>query len=153
MHLSRTTFLGMRTASCILLILFLLGASHVMPAAEREGCSVCGMYLDLYARTLFVISLDDGSIRSACSLACAARIMNEDNAHVKDVKVANFLTGELIDARSAFFLEGSDVPGVMSSTSRVAFSSQKAARDFRKRHGGRIVTFDEAVRDQLKELE
>jgi copper chaperone NosL len=152
MHLERTMIPGMKTASCILLTLFLLAASS-LPAAEREGCSVCGMYLDLYAHTRFAMTLDDGSSRFACGLACAAKIINENKAHIKEIKVANFLTGDLIDARSAFFLEGSDVPGVMSNTSRIAFPSQNIAQHFRKKHGGRIVTFDEAVRDQLKELE
>jgi nitrous oxide reductase accessory protein NosL len=142
-----------KTASWCIISVILLVAPSLAPAAEREGCVICGMYLDIYAKTRYTITLDDGSTRSACSLVCAAQIIRDHEGRVTDVKVGNFLSGEQIDARTAFFLEGSDVPGVMSNTSRIAFPSQKAARDFRKKHGGKIVTFDEALRNQLKERE
>ncbi len=137
----------------ILSVFFVFFVSASSRAAEREGCAICGMYLDMYAKTRYAITLDDGSARSTCSLACATRIMDENKGHVKDIKVGNYLSGELIDARSASFLEGSDVRGVMSRTSRIAFPSKQDALEFQKKHGGKIVTFDEAVRDQVKERE
>jgi copper chaperone NosL len=142
-----------KAASCLVFALFLFAAFSPAPAAEREGCVLCGMYLDIYAKTRYTITLDDGSSQSTCSLTCAARIINEHKGRTRDVKVADYLTGKMIDAQSAFFLEGSDVPGVMSNTSRIAFPSKKAVQDFRKKHGGRIITFDKAVRNELKERE
>jgi copper chaperone NosL len=142
-----------KAASCFVFALFLFTAFSPAPAAEREGCVLCGMYLDIYAKTRYTITFDDGSSQSTCSLACAARIMNEHKGRTRDVKVGNYLSGELIEARSAFYLEGSDVPGVMSNTSRIAFPSKQAAQDFRKKHGGRIITFDKAVQNELKERE
>jgi copper chaperone NosL len=138
-------------ASLCLLVLLLFTIPALAQTADREGCVICGMYLDMYAKTRWVITLDDGSSQSTCGMACAAEVIDSHKGHVKDVKVADFRSGALIDARSAFFLEESDIPGVMSYTSRIAFSSKEAARDFRKKHGGRIVHFDEALRNQLKE--
>jgi nitrous oxide reductase accessory protein NosL len=86
-------------------------------------------------------------------LACAARGINENRERVREIEVASFLTGEPIDARTAVYLEGSDVPGVMSHTSRIAFPTREEARTFRKKHGGKIVSFDEAVRNQLRDQE
>ncbi len=140
-----------KIVSFCLLSLSLLAAASPAPAGEREGCAICGMYLDLYAKSRYTITFDDGSSQSTCSLACAARTINDRTGHIKDIKAGDFVSGELIDARSAFILEGSDVHGVMSSTSRIAFSSQKAAQDFQKQHGGKIITFEEALRNQLKE--
>ncbi len=140
-----------KAVSFCVLSLLLLTTAFPAPAAERDGCAICGMYLDLYAKTSYTITFDDGSSRSTCSLACAARIISDQKGHIKDIKAGDFVSGELIDARSAFILEGSDIRGVMSSTSRIAFSSLKAAQDFQKKHGGKIVTFDEALRSQLKE--
>jgi nitrous oxide reductase accessory protein NosL len=153
MRFLRKNITIVKTASCFVFVLLLFLALSPAPAAEREGCVLCGMYLDIYAKTRYTITLDDGSSKSTCSLACAARIMNEHKGRIRDVKTADYLTGKLIDARSAFILEGSDVPGVMSNTSRIAFPSKKAAQDFRKKHGGRIITFDEAVRNELRERE
>jgi copper chaperone NosL len=142
-----------KAASCFVFALVLFSVFSPASAAEREGCVLCGMYLDIYAKTRHTITLDNGSSRSTCSLTCAARIMNEHKGRIKNVKVGNYLSGELIDARSAFYLEGSDVPGVMSNTSRIAFPSKQAAQDFRKKHGGKIITFDKAVQNELQERE
>ena len=141
--------LSIKTASFVFFCILFAALPPILNAAEREGCVICGMYLDLYARTRFVISFDDGSTQSTCSLACAAEIINKNKQKLKDIKAGDFLTGELIDARKAVYLEGSDVPGVMSYTSRLAFSSKKEALSFKKKHGGKIISFDDAVRNQL----
>lgn len=143
----------MRAASFILLLVLLPVTLPLAHAAEREECSLCGMYLDLYAKTRFVIVLNDETTRYACSLACAARIIDENGEGVRDIRVASFMTAELIDARSAVYLEGSDVPGVMSYTSRLAFPTRKDARAFQRKHGGKILSFDDAIRNQLRDRE
>ena len=141
--------LPIRTASFVFLCILLSSLLTPLYAAERESCVICGMYLDLYARTRYVISFEDGSTQSTCSLACAAEIINKNKQRLRDTKVANYVTGELLDARKAVYLEGSDVPGVMSYTSRLAFASRDEALSFKKKHGGRIVSFDDAIRNQL----
>jgi len=143
----------MKAAIPCIFALLLFTSPFCAPAAERDSCVICGMYLDIYAKTRWTIILDNGSFQSTCSLACAAKIIQVRTGHIRNIKVADFRSGALIDARSAFFLEGSDIPGVMSYTSRIAFPSKEAARDFRKKHGGRIIPFDEALQNQLKERE
>lgn len=138
-----------KTASVLILFVFFTGIC--LYAAERERCAVCGMYLDLYKRTRFVIYFDDNTSKSTCSLACAAKLIDKNRNKVKDIKAADFVTGELMDARKAFYVEGSNVPGVMSYVGRFAFSSRNKALFFKKKHGGRIVSFDEAVKNQLRD--
>jgi nitrous oxide reductase accessory protein NosL len=41
------------------------------------------------------------------------------------------------------------VPGVMSYTSRLAFASKNEALSFKKKHGGKIISFDDAIKNQL----
>jgi len=142
-----------QTASLIITTLLVTGIYASAHAAERESCAVCGMYLDLYERTHFVILFNDDTTKSTCSLACAAMVINQNKGRIKGVKVADFLTGKLLDADKAYFLEGSDIPGVMSYTSRIAFFSKTQASTFQKKHGGRIVTFDRALKDQLEDEE
>ena len=62
--------------------------------------------------------------------------------------VADYLTKELIEADSAAYLEGSDIPGVMSYVSRIAFKTKADALAFQKKHGGSIITFQEALKHQ-----
>ncbi len=142
-----------KTASLIVISLLAVGMCTAVSAAERQECVVCGMYLDLYEKTRLVIHLNDDNTKSTCSLACAAEIIDKNKGRIKEVKVADFLTGELFDAYRAYFLEGSDVPGVMTYTSRIAFFSKAKALAFQKKHGGRIITFDQALKDQMKDKE
>lgn len=133
-----------------LCILSLLSLSMPILCEQREECEICGMWIDQYMSTRHVITLKDNTIKSFCSLACAAKYIREHKENVKDVKVADFLTQRLIDAEKAFYLEGSDVPGVMSYTSRIAFSTKDDAERFQSKHGGRIITFEKAMENQLK---
>lgn len=139
-----------RTAS---LIIFLFAAVHysMSSAAERKECAVCGMYIDLYEKTAHVVYFDDGSSKVVCSLSCAARLIRENQGKTKNVLAADFLTGKLIDARDTLYIEGSDVPGVMSYTSRIAFRSRTDAEEFQRKHGGRIISFEDALKHQTEE--
>jgi nitrous oxide reductase accessory protein NosL len=109
------------------------------------------MYLDQYESTVHVILLNDGTKLETCSLACAAKIYGKEKARVKKILAADFLTAELLDAEQAVYLEGSDIPGVMSYTSRIAFRNRADAVKFQKRHGGKIVTLKDALRHQSEE--
>jgi copper chaperone NosL len=139
-----------RTASLIIL-LFVAVNCGVTFAGERKECAVCGMYIDLYEKTAHVLYFDDGSSKTVCSLACAAKLINENKGRIRKVLAADFPTGKLVDAKGAFYLEGSDVPGVMSYTSRIAFRSEVDAKVFQKKHGGSIISFDEALKHQMEE--
>lgn len=137
-----------KTASIFLFCAFLLSQGYALHASDRAGCVICGMFLDLYERTRYMISLDDGRTFSTCGLTCAAGIIKDHKAHLAGIEVADFSTGEPINARTAVYVEGSDIPGVMTYTSRLAFRSKAAATAFQSEHGGRLMTFDEALRSQ-----
>jgi len=109
------------------------------------------MYIDLYEKTAHVVYFDDGSSKVVCSLSCATRLIRENQGKTKNVLAADFLTGKLINARDALYIEGSDVPGVMSYTSRIAFRSRTDAEEFQRKHGGRIISFEDALKHQTEE--
>jgi copper chaperone NosL len=139
------------TASFFLLFCLIIFHQGPAGAGERRECSLCGMYLDQYKSTVHAIIFNDGTQLETCSLACAAKIYAKDKAHIKKILVADFLTADLINAEHAVYLEGSDIPGVMSYTSRIAFRNKASAVNFQKKHGGKIVTFKEALQHQLDE--
>ncbi len=140
-----------KTASIVTVLIIFAGVYYDARATEREGCVVCGMYLDLYEKTKYIVYFNNNTSKSICSLACAAVVIDENKGSIKNIMAADFLTGELIDARKAYYVEGSDIPGVMSYVSRLAFLSKKQAAAFRKKHGGRIISFEGALKNQLKD--
>jgi nitrous oxide reductase accessory protein NosL len=139
-----------RTASFILLFCFIF-FQCLAQAGERRECTLCGMYLDQYKSTVHVIVFKDGTRQETCSLACAAKIYAKEKARIKTILAADFLTSAIIDAEHAVYLEGSDIPGVMSYISRIAFRTRADAETFQKKHGGKIVTFNVALQHQLEE--
>ena len=120
-------------------------------AEERKECSLCGMYLDEYASTVHVVIFTDGTRQETCSLACAAKIYAKEKVRIKKIMAADFLNADLVDADHAVYLEGSDIPAVMSFTSRIAFRDRAEAVKFQKKHGGNIVTFKDALQHQSEE--
>lgn len=115
---------------------------------QRRECAVCGMWIDQYEHTKHVVIMHDGNIACFCSIACASKYIKINGLRIHEIKVADFITRQLIDAYSAFYLVDSDIPGVMSHRSMIAFSTSKKALEFREIHGGRIMTFEGALSGQ-----
>jgi nitrous oxide reductase accessory protein NosL len=140
----------LRTASLFLLFYLTLLPGLARPE-ERKECVICGMYLDEYTTTVHVIIFNDGTRQETCSLACVAKIYVKEKARINKIMAADFLNADLVDAENAVYLEGSDIPGVMSYTSRIAFRKRADAVVFQKKHGGKIVTFKDALKHQLED--
>ena len=126
-----------------LVVLALPSASSVFAADAREDCRVCGMWIDQYMHTRHVLTEADGSRVSFCSFTCAAKHIRKHGEDAKQLQAADYLTTELVDAEKAVYLVGSDAPPVMSYTSIITFAGISAAKDFQKKHGGRIMTYSE----------
>lgn len=135
-----------RLAVCLSVFFCLLYCSPIVPAGEvREDCRICGMWIDQYMHTRHVLTAPDGARISFCSFTCAAKYLKRHEQETNKLQVADYRTAELVDAKEAFYLLGSDAPPVMSNTSIIAFASIEAAESFRKLHGGRIMTFPEVL--------
>ena len=131
---------------CFLTFFSLVYCIPVVIAEEkREECRLCGMWIDQYIHTRHVLTAEDGGQISFCSFTCAARYIKSFGENVLHLQVADYLTAELVDVGSAFYLLGSDAPPVMSYTSVIAFQSLAEADNFRKLHGGKIMTFAEVL--------
>lgn len=111
----------------------------------RQECSVCGMWIDQYDRTRHVAIRKDGKAEHYCSFACAAKAIRFHKGEIKALKTADFPTKIMIDADKAYYLEGSNIPGVMSYISRIAFASQSEVQKFQELYGGNIVTLRQAL--------
>lgn len=134
-----------RSLCFFFLALLLIGASSLFAASSRPDCKVCGMWIDQYQHTRHLFIAKDGSKVMFCSLTCAARYLKTYGSELKQLQVADYLSTELVDATRAVYLVGSDAPPVMSNTSIIAFSSRERAEKFQQEHGGRILTYSQAL--------
>ncbi|HHD80182.1 MAG TPA: hypothetical protein ENK99_01030, partial [Campylobacterales bacterium] len=65
---------------------------------------------------------------------------------IKAIFAVDASTGKLINAKSALYVVGSDIPNTMGSN-QVAFASKSSAKAFQKKHGGKIVSFNIALKN------
>lgn len=129
--------------SCLFLVVFLLICLSDIFAAEetREDCCVCGMWIDQYMHTRHVLTEAGGSRLSFCSFTCAAKYIKKHGSDVNQLQASDYITAELVYAKDAFYLVGSDAPPVMSYTSIIVFADLEKANDYQKSNGGKIMTF------------
>jgi nitrous oxide reductase accessory protein NosL len=118
----------------------------VQQGPERAWCPICGMKLRLFYKTSHALRTTDGRQRQYCSLRCLVKDLERlGAAGASAIRVVDAAAGELIDARSAHYVLGSDVPGTMSRRSKLAFADRAAATAFAATRGGRVVSFDRAL--------
>jgi nitrous oxide reductase accessory protein NosL len=128
---------------------------------EHERCPVCGMLVALYPEWNSQVRHGDGStvFFDGCKdlfkylLSFDRYAPQKDRKNVTAVYVTNYYDGEVIAARTALFVVGSNVLGPMGSE-LVPHRSIEAAEDFLKDHNGRqILRFDEITEAVLLNLE
>ncbi len=132
-------------ALAVALLIGLVGTAFGAEAG-RPGCRLCGMYLDLYPRTVAQATDKAGQTESVCGVADLIRLVSEaggPNAFSRIV-VHDFASGAEVAAAEASYVIGSDmVPDMIPNL--IAFGDQAAAEKFRQEHGGEIITFDQAL--------
>lgn len=117
-------------------------------------CKQCGMDRVALAHGRMMVLYSDGMSAGTCSLNCAAVEMKINKGKkVKELKVADYATKRLIDARKAFWVIGGSREGIMTEMPKWAFAGKAEAEKFVKDNGGRITNFDEALNLALKENE
>lgn len=137
----------------ILLISFLLLPSLDVKAKEEpQWCPLCGMNLKMYHQTNNRLTFSDGSKIQTCSIFCAAQIYEKRAAEIDRWEVVDYETKGWIEARKANWLIESDIPGVMTAVSKLAFLTMDDAKKYQQKHGGTIGIFDDALNRTLSDL-
>ncbi|MGO9379635.1 MAG: nitrous oxide reductase accessory protein NosL [Dissulfurispiraceae bacterium] len=114
---------------------------------DPKTCAVCGMDRNVYAHSRMLIVYADGTTVGLCSLHCAAEEMNENKSkQVKSIMVADYATTKLIDAKTAIWVIGGSKAGVMSYLAEWAFAEEKEAQAYVKEYGGKVSTFEDALK-------
>jgi nitrous oxide reductase accessory protein NosL len=71
---------------------------------------------------------------------------------VTQVTVGDFITKEQIDADTACWVIGGNRMGVMTSRAKWAFENKDSAEKFIAGSGGRLVTYEEALKTAFEDM-
>ncbi len=137
--------------SCVAgLELFAAGATDTQ---KPKHCKVCGMDLNVSAQSRMQIVYADGTAVEVCSIHCTALELKQNkDKQVKSLMVADYVTKELIDARTATWVVGGRKEGVMTSLPKWAFAKEKDAQEFVKEDGGEVTSFDRVMKAAEMEI-
>lgn len=117
---------------------------------KQPKCPYCGMDRRQYHHSRMLVHYNDDLADGTCSLHCAAvsLALNIDR-EPKGVYVADNASGAeikpLIEAGKATFLIGSQIKGVMTKHSKVAYSDADAAKASQAANAGELANFDQAL--------
>ncbi len=131
------------------------------PPGARDLCPVCGMMVSKYPHWVATIVWKDGHSHHfdgpkdlfKALLNLGKFIPGHRSEDVAGVFVTEFYGLKRIDARKAWFVQGSDVLGPMGNE-LVPLASAEDAADFRKDHKGRqILHFDQVTPALIQSLD
>lgn len=129
-----------------------------VPAGAK--CPVCGMFVAKYPDWAATARFKDGTIfyydgpkdMFSHYLDTARYTPGKRQSDIVALSVKEYYLLTFIDARTAFFVSGSDVYGPMGSE-LIPFSAEKDAAAFKLDHKGkRILRFNEITRQTIKSL-
>ncbi|MDD5757910.1 MAG: nitrous oxide reductase accessory protein NosL [Desulfobulbaceae bacterium] len=115
-------------------------------AEEREGCRLCGMYIDQYQQTSAVVTGKGGEVDKTCGVADMLRLVSDAGGEgaFSSVTVHDWVSGKETAAADATYVIGSDlVPDMIPNI--IAFADQDGANKFMADHGGQTISFSQAL--------
>jgi nitrous oxide reductase accessory protein NosL len=146
---------ALRAFGLAALALVLAGASPATDGrdrpAERDRCPVCGMFVARYPEWIAEVTFADGGHAFFDGPKDLFKFLPDPGrwvrgrtpAEVRTIVVTDYYAVEPVDARAAFYVEGSEVMGPMGRE-LVPFRSEADAREFLHDHRGtRILRFGE----------
>ncbi len=153
----------------ILMVAIVVSLVDVADSAERkrrgmtkkDKCPVCGMFVYKYPKWVAVIELADG----ASYFYDGAKDMfkhymdipkytpRKAGQEIVSLEVTDYYAVELIDAKEAWYVIGSDVFGPMGHE-LIPFETQASAQEFLEDHKGtHILRFQDVTEDTIKALD
>lgn len=155
----------------LLSLLLLLSGAYVYAAPQaapagvvlpspKDKCPVCGMFVAKYPNWVATSRLKDGTTiffdgpkdMFTHYFDAQRYTPGKRQAEITSLFVKEYYSLKMIDARSAFFVSGSDVFGPMGSE-LIPCATEKDAADFLKDHKGkRILRFQEITPAIIKAM-
>lgn len=142
----------------LLAALFLLPGiavyAETMPDIQaHKNCKYCGMDREKFAHSRMLTEYSDGSSFGSCSIHCTAIDLAQTfDKQPKAIMAADYNKKDLIDAEKAYWVIGGKKPGVMTKTAKWAFADKKDAEAFIKENGGKLATFEDAMKTTYEDM-
>lgn len=128
-------------------------AQELNDIEQYRYCKYCNMDRGQYARSRMLVTYSDGSQFGACSIHCVAiDLALHIDKTPQLIQVADYNSRELLEAESAYWVIGGNLPGVMTKRAKWAFKSSREAEDFVERYGGKLGTFDQAMEASFEDM-
>ena len=123
-----------------------LGILSPLLAKAVNRCYMCGMDA-AKSQTEFVVYFDDGAEEHTCCLHCVYLLQQvAHDRKISGLKTRDFSKGAFIEAKEACYLEGSALlPKGSMAPFLLAFLEKDAAEKYKKKYGGNVVGFTEAM--------
>lgn len=125
---------------------------------RSHACKVCGMIIVDFPGAKAQIHYKNGKYDTFCSTLDMFlfylqpdRPTNITALYVNDMGKADHEhpKGHWVDAKGAFYVKGGDIMGAMGEA-LVPFADIKEAGGYIKKHGGKIIRFDDVTMDTLR---
>lgn len=138
------------------ILVYFAGMSFVFAQDDLKkypSCPFCGMDRRQYAHSRMLIEYAEKGETGTCSIHCSASeiSVNRDKT-VVNMRVADYLTRELILAEKAFWVIGGNKAGVMTKQAKWAFKEKREAETFIRENGGRHGTFHDAMKATFEDM-
>lgn len=148
-----------------LLLLFSMNISYgdepTVTIKKTDRCPVCGMFVYKYPKWVAQIVFKDGSYYFYDGAKdmfkhifdTAKYTPGKSAENIKDIYVTDYYEVELVDAKSAFYVLGSDVLGPMGHE-LLPFKDQESAQEFLEDHKGKsIIRFQDVTPSVIESLD
>jgi len=146
---------------CILLLLPCLSQAAPQQPGARDKCPVCGMFVAKYPEWTASLTFKDGRTEYFDGVKDLFRFYQglsryaprRNPAEIREMLVKDYYTLATADAKSAWYVIGSDVLGPMGREA-VPFARETDARSFlNDHHGKKILRFSDINPTIIKGLE
>jgi nitrous oxide reductase accessory protein NosL len=135
------------------LLLAALCAVAMDTVENPAKCKHCGMDRTIFAQSRMLVEYADGTAAGVCSLHCAAleQLHNRDR-QIRSIKVADYSTKKLLDAKAAVWVVGGKKAGVMTAVAKWAFARNEDAQRYVAEYGGVVNSFEQAMNSATQEV-
>jgi copper chaperone NosL len=139
------------------LILFGLIGSGIASVQDdikkHPSCPLCGMDRQEYAHSRMLIEFSEATTIGTCSIHCSVTMIALKRREMgMRILVADYNTKKLIRAEKAFWIIGGSKMGVMTKRAKWAFTEKGEALKFIKENGGRLASFDDAMKATFEDM-
>jgi copper chaperone NosL len=164
-RIARPTVAKILFSLALLIMLFSMDMSYAdepeVTIKKTDRCPVCGMFVYKYPKWVAQIIFKDGSYYFYDGAKDMFKHIfdtmkytpGKTAENIKDIYVTDYYEVELIDAKSAFFVIGSDVLGPMGHE-LLPFKDQESAQEFLEDHKGKsIIRFQDVTPAVIESLD